>query len=238
MCGTVSATGHRARYLKMLKYRCLILDHDDTAIDGTAAVHYPAHVRAMEILRPGVKPVDLAGWFKKNFDPGIMAFLRGELGMTEVELKLEYNIWREFTSRAEPQFYPGFLDALAEYKDRGGRIAVVSHSESDIIRGHYGNHGHGLSVVPDLIFGWELGEGKRKPSPYPLFETLRIFGLEPWQALVIDDLKPGVEMAEAAHVPVAAAGWAHQIPEIRTYMEAHSVVYLETIEAFRDFILG
>ena len=36
-----------------LRYRCILIDHDDTAVDSTEAVHYPAHVEALRILRPG-----------------------------------------------------------------------------------------------------------------------------------------------------------------------------------------
>jgi len=221
-----------------LTYKCVILDHDDTAVDGTARVHYPAHVRAMSILRPGAEPVDLDGWFRKNFDPGILSFLRDELGMSEAELELEHVIWREFTTRDQPQFYPGLLEALAAYRALGGRIVVVSHSESDIILGHYRQAGGHPPLEPDLVFGWEAGEGRRKPNPFPVLETLSRFGLAPHEVVVVDDLKPGVEMAKAAGVPVAAAGWAHQIPEIRSYMKAHSVAYLETTAAFREFILS
>src|SRR5512135_1884264 len=60
------------------RYRCLIVDHDDTAVDGTRRVHYPAHLRAMQVLRPDLVPVDIDTWFLKNFDPGIMAFLVDE----------------------------------------------------------------------------------------------------------------------------------------------------------------
>jgi phosphoglycolate phosphatase/pyrophosphatase PpaX len=220
-----------------LRYRCLILDHDDTAVDGTARVHYPAHLKAMALLRPGVTPVDLDEWFRKNFEPGILSFLKDEIGMSEAELKLEYDVWREFTTRGRPQFYHGFLDAIAEYKGRGGRFVVVSHSESDIVAGHYRDAGRVPPLVPDLVFGWEAGEDRRKPHPYPVEETLRRFALRPDEVLVVDDLKPGVVMAEAAGVPVAAAGWAHAIPEIRAWMTRHSVAYLDTVEAFRSFIL-
>ena len=32
-----------------IRFKCLILDHDDTAVDSTASIHYPAHV---EIMNP------------------------------------------------------------------------------------------------------------------------------------------------------------------------------------------
>lgn len=217
------------------RYRCLILDHDDTAVDSSRRVHHPAHVRTMEVLRPGLVPVDLDTWFLKNFDPGIVAFLEGELGMTPEELAVEHRIWREFTSTASGEFYPGFLPALAEFQARGGLVTVVSHSESDIILGHYrGADG----VVPDLVFGWDADPQHRKPHPYPVLEILRRLRLDAREALVVDDLKPGVAMAQAAGVDAAAAGWGHDIPAIREWMQKVCVAYFATVDEFSDFILA
>ena len=221
-----------------MRYRCLIIDHDDTAVDGTRRVHYPAHLKAMEILRPSLEPVDLDTWFRKNFDPGILPFLVDELGLTDDELKREHEIWREFTSRETPHFYPGFLEALAVYRERGGMIAVVSHSESHVIRDHYRRASGTSDVVPDLVFGWELEHDKRKPYPYPVFEVLRELALAPDEVLVVDDLKPGIDMAIAAGVDAAAAGWSHDIPEIREFMKRTCVAYFSTVAEFADFILA
>jgi beta-phosphoglucomutase-like phosphatase (HAD superfamily) len=219
------------------RYSCLIIDHDDTAVDGTRQVHYPAHLKAMEVLRPGIPPVDLDTWFLKNFDPGIMGFLVDELGLTREELALEHEIWRGFTSRGEPPFYPGFLDALAAYKSLGGHVVVVSHSESHIIRGHYERAANGNGVTPDLVFGWELAPDRRKPNPYPVHEAIRLLQLVPRDVLVVDDLKPGVDMAKAAGVDAAAAGWSHDIPAIREFMGEACVAYLATVAEFADYIL-
>ena len=38
----------------MLKYPCLVLDHDDTAVASEATVHYPCFCRYLEIYRPGM----------------------------------------------------------------------------------------------------------------------------------------------------------------------------------------
>lgn len=217
------------------RYRCLILDHDDTAVDSSRRVHHPAHVRTMEVLRPGIEPVDLDTWFVKNFDPGILAFLEGELGMTPEELAVEHRIWREFTSTASAEFYPGFLRALAEFQARGGLVTVVSHSESDIIRGHYCSAD---GVIPDLVFGWDADPQHRKPHPYPVLEILRRLRVDPREALVVDDLRPGVAMAQAAGVDAAAAGWGHDIPAIREWMQKVCVAYFATVDEFADFILA
>ena len=216
------------------RFACLILDHDDTAVDSTASVHYPAHVEVMRLLRPGRAPVDLEGWFLKNFQPGIMPYLSEELGLSREELAVELEIWRSFASSRTPSFFPGMLETLGEYRRQGGKIAVVSHSEPDMIREHYRRAG---PLQPDLVFGWHDEEARRKPSPWPVLEILRLLGLAADRALILDDLKPGVLMGRAAGVAVAGAGWAHRIPLIREYMRASCLAFFETVDSFRSYLL-
>ena len=220
-----------------LRFACLILDHDDTAVDSTSEVHYPAHVEAMRVLRPGRTPVSLEGWFLKNFHPGVMRYLEGELGLTAQELEVEYGIWRAFTTSRTPPFFAGFLETLREYRRRGGKIVVVSHSEHDVILRHYRDSGS-QPLLPDLVFGWDADEQRRKPNPWPVEEALRRLSIPPARALILDDLKPGVLMGQRTGVAVAAAGWAHRIPAIREYMESRCLAYLQSVEEFRLFILG
>jgi beta-phosphoglucomutase-like phosphatase (HAD superfamily) len=205
-------------------------------VNSTAAIHYPAHRRAMQLLRPGSEPIDLEGWLLRNFEPGLIPYLTGELGMSEEELAAEYTIWQEFNRGSRAPFFPGFLDVLRRFRDRGGRVAVVSHSEAELIEADYRRGADGEPVLPELVFGWDPVEHRRKPSPWPVREILRAFGLEPSEALVIDDLKPGVIMARAAGVDVAAAGWGHRIGEIRAYMQAHCTAYLDSVEALSRFL--
>jgi phosphoglycolate phosphatase/pyrophosphatase PpaX len=110
---------------------------------------------------------------------------------------------------------------------------VVSHSESDIIQRHYREAGQGL--MPEAVFDREAGP--RKPDPWAARETLRRFGLEPEEVLVVDDLRPGIEMARSAGVPAVAAGWAHSLPSLRAYMETNTLAILDRVEDFAAFIL-
>jgi len=221
-----------------LRYKCLILDHDDTAVDSTASIHHPAHVEIMRQVRPGITPIDLEGWLRKNFDPGIMDYLVEELAFSEPEMEQELIIWREFTRSRVPRFYPGFIELLHEYRSRGGIITVVSHSEVDSIESHYRAADPTGISFPDAIFGWTYDADRRKPSPYPVLRILQRFALRAQEVLIVDDLKPGVEMARAAGVAIAAAGWGHRIPEIREFMEANCQVYLEDIEALGRMVLA
>jgi phosphoglycolate phosphatase/pyrophosphatase PpaX len=220
--------------LPAAKIKCLVLDHDDTAVASTPVVHYPAHVEVMRRLRPGVPPVDVAGWYLKNFDPGVMSFLRDELGFTDEELRQEMEVWRRHTRSSYPAFYEGFVETLSDFRQVGGLVTVISHSEAAEIERHYASAG----FPPDAVIGWHDDPERRKPHPGPLEKLLARFALAPEEALVVDDLRPGVVMAQAAGVPAAAAGWAHRIPEIERFMRAHCVVYFETVADFRCYVLS
>ena len=73
--------------------------------------------------------------------------------------------------------------------------------------------------MPDVIFGWEQPpRSSASRTPWPLERIMERFALRPEELLVVDDLKPGHDMARAAGVPFAAAGWANDIPEIEQFM--------------------
>ena len=71
---------------KPLRYRCLILDHDDTVVASTPAIHFPAYLETMAQLRPGMKPLSLEEFFLMNFDPGFSEYMTGQLGMRPEEM--------------------------------------------------------------------------------------------------------------------------------------------------------
>ncbi len=219
-----------------VKYKCLILDHDDTAVDSTASIHYPAHLEMMRRLRPGEPHIDLETWFRKNFDPGIMGYLKDEIGLSLEELDIEYRIWQEFNENRNPPFYEGLPRLLEDFIQSGGILAVVSHSMETHIQRHYRMGAPG--VTPHYIFGWTDDENFRKPSPWPVYQILKGTGLAPEEVLVVDDLKPGVEMAHAAGVPVAAAGWGHKVPEIQQQMSRLCHYWLKDIDALRNLLLN
>lgn len=219
-----------------MRYKCLILDHDDTCVNSTALHHHPAHVETMRRLRPGQTPVSFETWLEKNCDPGLMEFLTGELDFSPEEVEIENRIWKEFTSKKTPDFYPGIPELLREFRSRGGKLAVVSHSYADTIEDFYARKAPDLR--PDLIFGWDDDPERRKPHPWPAREILRRFGLEAGEALVIDDLFPGIEMARGAGVHAAGAGWGHQVPAIQNRMKEICLRYFSRVEDLAEFVFS
>ena len=220
-----------------LRYRCLVLDHDDTVVESSESVHYPAYLEVMRRLRPNLKPLSLQGWLLKNFDPGISSYFVDELAMNDDEFAEELRIWREYSTRANPPFFPGMINFLEEYQNAGGRLSIISHSEKEIIERNYRNRTDG-KIIPDVVFGWDLEEGQRKPNPWPVLKTLELLSVERRDVLVVDDLKPAVLMARAAGVSIAAAGWGHDIPAIRHYMETNADTYLRSVDELRELVLG
>ena len=65
-----------------MKYKCLILDRDDTIVDSTRTVNFPAFLDSLSKLRPGVTMTG-EDYFKYNYKPGFTALCFDILKFTE-----------------------------------------------------------------------------------------------------------------------------------------------------------
>jgi len=217
-----------------MKYKCLVLDHDDTVVSSTAEIHYPCFIQYLKETRPHlVGEWTPERYFVENFHPGITAILRDGLGMDEEELQYEYNYWAEYVKNHIPAAFPGIREIIEEFRRRGGIIAVDSHSYRKYIERDFIHNGLPL---PDEIYSWDLPEEQRKPSPYTLFHLMKKYSLKPSEVIVVDDLKPGYDMARGAGVDFAAAGWAYNIPEISDFMSKYGDYYLKDVESLRKIL--
>ena len=61
--------------------------------------------------------------------------------------------------------------------------------------------------------------------------------LTPEQLVVIDDLKPGKDMADRAGVDFIAAGWTHTVPHIIETMQRISPHYCRTVAELTALLL-
>ena len=215
-----------------MRYKCLVLDHDDTVVNSTATIHYPAFLEALKLLRPGVT-ISLEDYFRENFDPGFIPYCVGKLGMTDDELEVEVECWRNYVSGHTAKAYGGIREIIARQKAEGGIVCVVSHSYDYNIRRDY--EANDLPV-PDQIFGWECPPAQRKPSTYALERISREYGLKPEEMVVVDDLKPGYDMAKAYGAPFVGAGWSNDIPEIRAFMQKNSDVYFTEVAQLAAYL--
>lgn len=215
-----------------MRYRCLILDHDDTVVNSTATIHYPAFLEALKLLRPGVT-ISLDDYFRENFDPGFIPYCVGKLGMTDEELERELECWKEYVSKHTAKAYDGMREIIGRQRAEGGIVCVVSHSYDFNIRRDYASND---LPMPDMIFGWEYPPEQRKPGTYALEVISRKYRLKPQEMVMVDDSKPGYDMAKAYGVPFVGAGWATDIPEIRDFMRKNSDVYFTSVGELAEFL--
>ena len=218
----------------MLNYRCLVLDHDDTVVRSEETVNYPSFLEALKVLRPG-RTITREEFTRWCFSPGFSALCSDYIGLTPEEIDVQYDMWRSYVATHIPPPYDGLRPILTRWKQEGGLLCVSSHSARESILRDYRLH---FDLEPDQIFDWDLGEGRRKPSPYALQEIMRLYGLRPDELLMVDDLKPGYDMAHACGVPFACAGWSHADPEIRAFLRRFSDFYLETVQALEPLLFG
>lgn len=216
------------------KYKCLVLDHDDTVVDSSASIHYPSFVEYLKIARPHLADkYTLEEYFEKNFHPGILELFTDEIGLSAEELKDEEVFWREYVKNHIPNAYPGIGKIIADFKAGGGIVVVDSHSLTDnIIRDYKANN----LPAPDHIYGWDIPKEMRKPMSGTLFDLMERFNLSADEILVVDDLKPGYDMAKGAGVDIAAAGWAHNVKGIAEFMEANCEYFCRSVDELRDIL--
>ncbi len=220
----------------MKKYKCLVLDHDDTVVNSTATIHYPCFIDYLKEFHPErAGDYTLESYFAKNFHPGVLSLFVDELGFCAAELEHEEKYWQSYVKDHIPAAYPGIREIIEDFKLSGGIVAVCSHSFSHYIKRDYKANG---LPEPNIIYGWDIPKEQRKPSPDTLFDLMERFSLLPSEILVADDLKPGLLMAKAAGVDFAAVGWSYDIPEIEAEMRKSADYYMKTVEDLRKILFS
>lgn len=217
-----------------MRVPCLVLDHDDTVVNSTATVHFPCFQAFLKLYFPQCN-YTLEEYFLKNFSPGILELLRDEVGMDDEMLQQEHRFWDAYVQQHVPQCYEGMRELLWKHKEAGGLICVASQSFAKNILRDYRENG---LPEPDLVFGWEYPAHQRKPKPYPLQQILLKTGLKREELLVVDDLKPGYDMAKACGIKFAAAGWAYDIPRIEAFMRENCDLYFKTVAELAEYLEG
>ena len=217
----------------MIKYKCLVLDHDDTVVQSETTVNYPCFCRFLEQYRPGTT-LSLEEYISDCCQMTFIEMCKTRFSLTEEELHQEYLFWKDYLKTHSPDAFPGIRELLHAYQKAGGIICVSSMSSEDNIRRDYLNH---FGLEADAVFGWDLPEEKHKPNPYALEEIKRRYHLSADDILVVDDMKFAVEMARSAGTPIAFAGWGRKaFPNICQEMEKLCDFSFYSTEEFKNFL--
>jgi phosphoglycolate phosphatase/pyrophosphatase PpaX len=217
----------------MLKYPCLVLDHDDTVVQSEAMLNYPCFCEFLDRIRPGEK-ITLQEYITACSRQPFAEMCRERYGYTEDELQEEYLFWKDYIRKHIPAPFPGIERIIRRQKEAGGLVCVVSMSGEENILRDYRIH---FGIEPDAVFSWDLPEHLRKPSTYALEQIMEKYSLSPSQLLVVDDMMPGAVMAKAIGVPVAFAAWSRlEYPEIMQQMKNTCDYTFRNIQELEKFL--
>ena len=217
----------------MLKYSCLVLDHDDTVVQSMKTLSYPFWCMELELFRPGVTQ-SLEDYILQCHRRGFAGLCKDCFHFTEDELKKEHGMWMDYIMTHTPDPYPGIAEVIQRQKAEGGLLCVVSHSHKDNILRDYQMH---FSTLPDAVYGWELPTEQRKPHPYPLLDIMERYSLDPKDIIVVDDMKLACQMAQPLGIKVAYSGWnGLGIPEIEEEMNSLCEFSFDSTEKLYNFL--
>jgi len=217
----------------MLKYKCLVLDHDETVVQSEKTMGYPFFCDTLRQIRPGVC-VDLHSYVLDCHVMGFAPMCRERYGFTEEELREENLAWKQYIRNHIPDPFPGIDQVILRQKEAGGLVCVVSHSHKDTIVRDYQVH---FGINPDAVYGYELPEHMRKPNPYPLTDIMQRFSLQPKDLLVVDDAKLAWDMAEPLGVDTAFAAWSkEEFPTVLQQMRSLCTYSFDSTQELEKFL--
>lgn len=217
----------------MLKYPCLVLDHDDTVVQTEKTIGYPYFCHILDQFRPG-KTISFADYVYDCHNYGFAEMCRRRWQFTVEEQKEEYRGWMDYVLTHIPKVFPGIGDVIRRQKAEGGLICVVSHSSVQNITRDYSHH---FGILPDAIYGWDYPEHLRKPNPFPLQDIMNRYALRPEEILVVDDMKLAVRMSQPLGVDVAFAAWGkREFPELTQEMRGLCRYCFDSPEDLEKFL--
>ena len=216
----------------MLKYPCLILDHDDTVVQTERAIGYPYFRDFLEKVRPGVK-LTFREYVRLCHNTVFPDMCRANWQFTDEEMKEEYSLWQDYCAANIPPIFPGVDDLIRRQKAEGGLVCVVSlSSHANIVRDYDAHFG----FQPDAIYDNDMPREQRKPNPLPLLDIMERFQLKQEDLLVVDDMMLGFTMAQRVGIKTAYAAWSKQdFPELMEEMKKvcdHSFDAAKELEQF------
>ena len=217
----------------MLKYPCLVLDHDDTVVQSMKTLSYPFFCYVLETFRPGAS-MSQEDYIAACYHLGFLELCRQHFHFTDREQAQEHRMWMDYLRSHTPDPYPGIGSIIRRQKQEGGMLCVVSHSAEENITRDYRTH---FGLLPDTIYGWDLPACQRKPNTYPLLDIMEKYRFRPEEILVVDDMKLAWQMADPLGVSVAYAGWnGLNIPEIGEEMHRLCNFSFDTTASFEQFL--
>lgn len=219
----------------MLKYKCLVLDHDDTVVQTERTIGYPYFRDYIQRIRPG-KTLSFPEYVRDCNNMVFADMCRIRWQMTDQEQLEEYTGWKAYSRTHVPEVCEGIDRVIRRQKEAGGLVCVSSLSTKEIIERDFLHH---FGSLPDVIYDYDLPPQLRKPNTYALEKIMEQFRLAPEDILMVDDMKLGYTMAAALGIDTVFAGWSKaDFPELSEEMRSLCRYAFDTPAALEQFLFG
>lgn len=216
-----------------MRYKCLVLDHDDTVVQSEKTIGYPFFCETLRKFRPGTV-LSLQDYVQDCHELGFVEMCRQRFAFTPDEQYAEHTAWTEYIKTHIPDPFPGIGSVIHRQKQAGGLICVVSHSSKVNIERDYRVH---FGTVPDAVYGFDYPEHQRKPSPFSLLDIMERYNLGPKDLLVVDDVKLAWDMAHPLGIDVAFAAWSKgEFPKVAQQMQSICDYSFDTTKELETFL--
>lgn len=106
----------------MLKYPCLVLDHDDTVVQSEKCVNFPYFEYILDQFRPGAK-ITLEEYTDGCFRLGFADMCRSWYGFSDEELAEEFEGWKVYIRDHVPAPSPASARSSAVRRRWGAESA-------------------------------------------------------------------------------------------------------------------
>ena len=227
-----------------IRYKAIMIDHDDTTVDSTPKINYLSYVNFCNTImkdRTYYTMLNLQQWYELLWEDKYYDHIKNVMKLEKHELDLEYDMWLEFIKDKHPTFFPGFHEMLVEYKKRGGIIAIVSHCDEVAIRRHYAEYqceNENDRIVPDIVYGYIKGKPElNKPNVYPVEDFKKKFNLKNEDICVIDDLSPGLIMGNNAGIDSIGVVYGEGHETIADKIKEISKYVFDSVDELSNFLL-
>ena len=218
-----------------MRFKCLVLDHDDTVVQTEKTMGYPYFRDHIERIRPG-KTLSYEEYVADCNNMVFADMCRQKWGFTDEELLEEYTGWKAYSRVNIPALCEGMDAVIQKHKDQGGIVCVSSLSTREIIERDFM---HYVGFLPDAIYDNDLPSHLRKPNTYALTHIMEQFQLSPSDILMVDDMKLGWQMAHDAGVASGFAGWSKlDFPKLAQEMQNLCDYSFSSPKELEEFLFG
>ena len=218
-----------------MRFKCLVLDHDDTVVQTEKTMGYPYFRDHIHRIRPR-KTLTYEEYVADCNNMIFADMCRQKWNFTDEELLEEYTGWKAYSRVNIPALCEGMDTVIQKHKAQGGILCVSSLSTKEIIERDFM---HYIGFLPDAIYDNDLPSHLRKPNTYALDRIMEEFQLSPSDILMVDDMKPGWQMAHNAGVASGFAGWSKwDFPELTREMQNLCDYSFSSPKDLEEFLFG